>query len=276
MERLTLREAAQRTARSITTLRRYIRSGRLRAEKRFGRFGPEYYLSPVDLAEAGFELDSQSRVNHNLRAIPHRGEAPIASQDIVGRTPAAESTERGALSATTPAPQPPALQTAGAADLVPMTLFQELQMKHEQLLVQYGMIRAAGMRTVDLQQKLERSERKLEELERSNAQNDRAQAIHSESQEQELRQAQLELKGRSLEIAALREKVRALEMLTRNAVTNETIENQFGQVLDQSRRVERLGDSARSSQTPTDAGQRPRSWSIGPMRKHQSASDSDA
>ena len=37
MERMTLREAAQRTARSITTLRRYIRSGRLRAEHLIAR-----------------------------------------------------------------------------------------------------------------------------------------------------------------------------------------------------------------------------------------------
>ena len=38
--------------------------------------------------------------------------------------------------------------------------------------------------------------------------------------------AELELEGRGLEIAALREKIRGLEMLTRNAVTNETIERQ--------------------------------------------------
>jgi hypothetical protein len=45
MERMTLREAAARSSRSITTLRRYIRSGRLHAEKRYGRYGPEYYVS---------------------------------------------------------------------------------------------------------------------------------------------------------------------------------------------------------------------------------------
>jgi hypothetical protein len=276
MERLTLREAAQRTARSITTLRRYIRSGRLRAEKRFGRFGPEYYISPVDLAEAGFELDPQSRTHHNLRAIPQRAGGSTGSEETSGQAMAREATDQSALSPVNQAPLPPAVQSSGAAELVPMTLFQELQMKHEQLLVQYGMIRAAGMRTVDLQQKLERSEQKIDELERSNAQHGRAQAIHEESQEQELRQSQLELKGRALEIAALKEKVRALEMLTRNAVTNETIENQFGQVLDQTRRVDRLGDSARAIQPPSDAGPRPKSWSLGPMRKNRSVTDNDA
>ena len=50
---MTLREAAERTSRSITTLRRYIRAGRLRAEKRHGRFGPEYYVSAAELIQAG-------------------------------------------------------------------------------------------------------------------------------------------------------------------------------------------------------------------------------
>jgi len=37
---MTLREAAERTDRSVTTLRRYIRNGRLRAEMREGRYDP--------------------------------------------------------------------------------------------------------------------------------------------------------------------------------------------------------------------------------------------
>ena len=53
------------------------------------------------------------------------------------------------------------------------------------------------------------------------------------------------------EIAALQEKVRALEMLTRNAATNESIEEQFEQVMDQSRRVERLHTRAWKVVTPS-------------------------
>jgi len=131
MERMTLREAAQRTARSITTLRRYIRSGRLRAEKRFGRFGPEYYLASQDLTEAGLELES------NLpAAIP-------VSADAITR-------------AVAPAP----VQSVAAMG-VPISLYQELQMKHEQLLVQYGMIRAAGVRSMELQKRLEQADSKI-------------------------------------------------------------------------------------------------------------------
>lgn len=265
MERLTLREAAQRTARSITTLRRYIRSGRLRAEKRFGRFGPEYYLDPADLVEAGFELDAQAQAGQQSHT-----PVPLSTQ---ARPAAADAAATAGSEALTPARSiPPAMVPSG--EQVPMTLFQELQMKHEQLLVQYGMIRAAGMRNVDLQQKLERSEQRIESMKLQLERSDRAQSMHSDTQEQELRQAQLELKGRALEIAALKEKVRALEMLTRNAVTNETIENQFTHVLDQTRRVERLGAAAPRPVPASDA--QARSWNLGPLRKNPSTPDNDA
>ena len=55
MERISLREAAEKTARSVTTLRRYIRSGRLRADKLPGRFGPEYFVTAEQLEAAGCE-----------------------------------------------------------------------------------------------------------------------------------------------------------------------------------------------------------------------------
>ena len=56
----------------------------------------------------------------------------------------------------------------------------------------------------------------------------------------------LEQHGRGLELSALREKIRALEMLTRNAVTNDSIEKRFSEVMEQARRVDRL------SRTPAD------------------------
>ncbi len=58
----------------------------------------------------------------------------------------------------------------------------------------------------------------------------------------QLREAALELEGRRLEIEALREKVRGLEMLTRNTVTSETIERQYARVMEQVRLVDRLGE----------------------------------
>ena len=206
MNRITLREAAERTARSITTLRRYIRSGRLHAEKRYGRFGPEYFVSVQDLAEAG--LDAEPR--QEARAL-----APRPSTDSLVRRSAA-----------------PVLQ-----DAVPLALYQELQMKHEQLLVQYGMVRAGGLHAMELKGELEAERKQFEALQHQLEQrllNDTARL------RRQLREAQLELEGRALEISALQEKVRGLEMLTRNAVTNETIEKQFSRVMAQSQRVDRL------------------------------------
>ena len=222
MERMTLREAAQHTARSITTLRRYIRSGRLHAEKRFGRFGPEYYLSPQDLREAGLTVEK-----------PPIRDLPVA-------------TNAGAnLPATTVALEQ-------VATSVPLCLFQELQMKHEQLLVQYGMIRAAGMRSMDVRNRLEQAQAKLAKLQEQKDRRNHAKSEHDEQLGKQLREAHLELEGRALEILALKEKVRGLEMLTRNGITNETIDKQFNEVVDQSRRLQRLRSSVPPQPRPLD------------------------
>jgi hypothetical protein len=198
---MTLREAAERTDRSITTLRRYIRSGRLRADMREGRYGPEYFVSTDDLAQAGLE--------------PRSGTALALAP-------------------------PEALLDRLARESVPAGLYQELQMKHEQLLVQYGMVRAAGLRVLDLQAQVEERDAQVSAVRDEGARlRDRLSRETGELRKK-LQAAELELEGRGLEIAALREKVRGLEMLTRNAVTTESIERQFGQVMDQIRRVDRL------------------------------------
>ena len=130
-------------------------------------------------------------------------------------------------------------------------------MKHEQLLVQYGMVRASGLRTMELQTKLAETETKLKRLQDGREQTDRAQVLHSEQQSQELRQAHLELEGRALEIAALKEKVRGLEMLTRNARASDPIERQFRDLMTQSEKVERMQDHLR------DAGPTAEPWTEG-------------
>jgi hypothetical protein len=214
MERMTLREAAQHTARSITTLRRYIRSGRLHADKRFGRFGPEYYLSPQDLAEAGLSVKR-----------PSGGDLPVVAKLGV-------------------APPPTAVTHEQIAHSIPISLYQELQMKHEQLLVQYGMIRVAGMRSMDLQRRLDGAREKLTKLQERRGREGRLQGRQDEQLGRQLREAHLELEGRALEVLALKEKVRGLEMLTRNEITNETIDKQFTEIVDQSKRLQRLRSAA--------------------------------
>jgi hypothetical protein len=222
METLTLREAARRSSRSVTTLRRYIRSGRLGAEKRKGRFGPEYFVSLEALAAAGLASGD-----------------PTPGRELV-------------LSRGAPAVGP------RAGDLsVPISLFQELQMKHEQLLVQYGMVRVGGLRVLELRAQLEAKQR---ELEASEARVARARQQFDEETarlKQLLRRVELDQEGRGLEIAALREKVRALEMLTRNRATNATIEQQFSEVMEQMRRVDRLSGAAGAPGQPSPRWREP-------------------
>jgi hypothetical protein len=216
---MTLREAAERTDRSVTTLRRYIRNGRLRAEMREGRYGPEYFVSVEDLAEAGLHPTAAGA----LALAP-------ASDALLDRL-------RPVL-----------------AETVPASLFQELQMKHEQLLVQYGMVRAAGMRVLDLQSQVEERDAHVAAArEEGSRLRERLQKETGELRGK-LRQRELELEGRGLEVAALREKVRALEMLTRNAVTTESIERQFGEVMEQMRRVDRLRAAGDALPWPEEPG----------------------
>jgi len=231
MEPMTLREAALRSSRSITTLRRYIRSGRLHAEKRYGRFGPEYFVTARDLTEAGLD--------------PEQGERPAA---IAPRRPGPPQISS---SPTLPTREP------AAQEAVPLSLYLDLQMKHEQLLVQYGMVRAAGLRVMELQTELENRQRKLDDAELEKRRLRQRLGQESAESRKRMEAARRELEGRSLEIAALQEKVKALEMMTRNAVTNETIENQFRQIMDQSRRVEEMksrrkwsGDERRAVHQP--------------------------
>jgi hypothetical protein len=216
MERLSLREAAVRTARSVTTLRRYVRGGRLAAEKLPGRFGPEYFVTWADLEAAGLSA------NGTPAARPEPGNGALA---IFG-------------SGAHPVPAAPLDRVL--RETVPVSLFQDLQMKHEQLLVQYGMVRAGGLRVLEMQSELESRRRQLEEAQAETARVKERVAREAGDLRKRLREAELELEGRRVEAAALREKVRALEMLTRNSVTNEAIERQFADVMEQVRRVDRL------------------------------------
>jgi len=221
MERFSLREAAERTSRSVTTLRRYIRSGRLRAEKAPGRFGPEYFVTSEELEAAG------------CVAMEH---APVALAAAGSETAGSKLVARPASSlSVASAPLDRVLRES-----VPISLFQDLQLKHEQLLVQYGMVRAGGLRVLEMQSELESRRRQVEDAQAENTRVKERLAVEAGDLRRRLREAELELEGRRIETAALREKVRGLEMLTRNNVTNEAIERQYADVMAQMRRVDRL------------------------------------
>ncbi len=217
MERLTLRDAAERTSRSVTTLRRYIRSGRLRAEKAHGRYGPEYLIDDEALAAAGLRADA---------LVPTSAGAPMLA-------PAYD----------------PALRES-----VPAGMYQELQMKHEQLLVQYGMVRAGGLRLMELRGQIEDRERRLGLAEADGAASKERATRETSVLRKRLRETELELEGRTLEVAALREKLRTLERIHPAPTPASPIERQIADVVEQRRRVEqlqtRIGDAA--ALTPKD------------------------
>jgi hypothetical protein len=231
MERINLRVAAQQTARSVTTLRRYIRSGRLIADKLPGRFGPEYFVTAEQLKSAGLDATDPESVSGGHASPEAAGSAMVArSAPSLSRT--ADPLDRV------------------LRESVPVFLFQDLQLKHEQLLVQYGMVRAGGLRVLEMQTELEARRRQIDDAQAENLRVKERLAREAGDLRKRLREAELELEGRRIEAAALREKVRALEMLTRNSVTNEEIDRQFSDVMEQMRRVERLTAEAEVNDAP--------------------------
>lgn len=225
---MTLRDAAERTSRSVTTLRRYIRAGRLRADKAHGRYGPEYLIAHEALEAAGLR--------------------PAPAETAISRP----SHEPAAL-----APLEQALR-----ECVPVGLYQELQMKHEQLLVQYGMVRAGGLHLIELRGELEERERRLAESAAENRTVSERAAREAATLRKRLRETELELEGRTLELAALREKLRTLERMRGTAPPQDGIERQVSDVAEQMRRVERL-ESLRHADGTTARG-----W-ISPLAKEE-------
>lgn len=230
MERISLRMAAERTSRSVTTLRRYIRSGRLAAEKLPGRFGPEYFVTVEQLETAGLDGTDSRSTSIDSKSPDLGASALVAARG--SRSLASASLDRV------------------LRDSVPIFLFQDLQLKHEQLLVQYGMVRAGGLRVLEMQAELDTRRREIEDAQAENTRIKERLAREAGELRKRLREAELELEGRRVEAAALREKVRGLEMLTRNNVTNEEIDRQFEDVMAQMRRVDRLTAEAEINNPP--------------------------
>jgi excisionase family DNA binding protein len=170
---LTIREASRLIGRTPATLRRYIRSGRLPAAKEEGKFGEEYRIRREDLLALGF-----------TPAEP--GEAP--SEALVRSEPASAAR----------IPQ----------DMVPVSLYNELLMKHEQILVQYGMIRAGGQKLLEFKAD---AEAKSEEIRRHQ---ERYQALRQRALKEiallrkRLREAEIALEERRIETAVLEERLR--------------------------------------------------------------------
>src|SRR6266849_4819154 len=179
MTLLTIREASQLIGRTPATIRRYIRSGRLKAAKEIGKFGEEYKIARGDLLALGF------------CAAP--SDLPVRVERV----------------------EPPIRRDARpeARDGVPASVFNELLMKHEQILVQYGMIRAGGQKLLEYKADAEAKDEELQSL------HERYQALRARAAREirflrkHLRQAEIEIEDRNIEITLLQEKVRRLEAI---------------------------------------------------------------
>ncbi len=200
MTLLTIREAAHLIGRTPATIRRYIRSRRLPAEKSEGKFGKEYKISRDDLLALGLSP------------------SPIPSSDPVKRSEALQ-----------PRQQPAAPVHSGEV-MVPISVYNELLMKHEQILVQYGMIRAGGQKLLEF--KVD-AEAKTEELQRAR---ERYQALRIRAAKEikflrkHMRQAEIEIEERNIEITLLHEKIKRLERAAAGAASSDTFEAKVAEI----------------------------------------------
>ncbi len=203
MTLLTIREASQLIGRTPATVRRYIRSGRLKAGKEMGKFGEEYKICQEDLLALGFPA-SQSDLPARLEP----------AQPLANVAPAQEA-------------------------MVPLSLYNELLMKHEQILVQYGMIRAGGQKLLEYKAD---SEAKEETLLRADERYRvlRARAIKEiRFLRKHLRQAEIEVEDRNIEIVLLQEKIKRLEQVA-NAATMGSFDEKVAEIRQKERAVAQL------------------------------------
>ncbi len=198
---MTLRQAAEKTEYSATTLRRYIKSGRLRARLIPGRYGPEYVVDDHDLSAAGLLSADGNGEESQVEVAPRRPAGPTA-------------TSNGAV-----------------ADAVPGLLYRELMMKHEHLLVQYGMLRVSGRQLYEVRQE---SERKAEEARASADELRRTRDKHAREigeLKTRLRRSELELAERNERIRELERRLAEVEMQQRNAQTLDGINEHFRKIV---------------------------------------------
>jgi len=205
---VTIREAAQLVGRTPATIRRYIRAGRLPARKDPGKFGEEYQISREDLMALG------------LTAAP---EPPAAALVPV----------------TTPAPLATPMPSNGEP-LVPASVFNELLMKHEQMLVQYGMIRAGGQKLLEYKAAVEEKAQEIQRL-RDRYELLRARAIKEiRFLRKHLRQAEIEVEDRNIEIVLLQERIKRLEKVAADATRIDGVDRTLAEIREKEETIARI------------------------------------
>ncbi|MFQ5877934.1 MAG: helix-turn-helix domain-containing protein [Acidobacteriota bacterium] len=220
---LTIREAARLIGRTPATVRRHIRSGRLKAEKAPGKFGEEYRIQHDDLLALGFSPSPPVRTELAEVAGPRERSLPAREE------------------------------------AVPLSLYNELLMKHEQLLVQYGMIRAGGQKLLEFKAD---AELKAEELRRAG---ERYQSLRARALKEirflrkHMRQAEIEIEERNIEITLLQEKIKRLEMAAAGAASADSLDAKVLEIREKERAVARI-EMSEPRDDPTPPYQVPQDW----------------
>jgi len=230
MSTLSLPDAAQLAGCSPSDLLRHIKSGKLAATRSGGDGRVELRVGRADLVRSGL-LD------------------PAAVQPV----PAVDSTS----TALSPVRHDELTRRLEEGDFVPGLLYRELLMKHEQLLVQYGMVRVGGARLFEYKAEAEQTRSELDGARRQLR--DFEESSHEEVADLQarLRRAELRLQERDEELRVLRSKLRTMELAARNATATESVERRFLDVMDKERAVEGLrGDGEpgprRTKRFPSD------------------------
>jgi hypothetical protein len=210
MKTLTIRQASEAIRRAPATIRRYIKSGRLKAEKEQGKFGVEFRIREEDLQSLGV----------------------VPGDSLAVR-------ERSAVSSR---PGRPA-EEIGPRD-VPRELYAELVMKHERLLVQYGMIRAGGQKLMEYRAESELKDALLAEREKEIREIRERSEKEIEFLQNHLRQAEIEIEDRNIEISLLQEKARRLEMAAAGAAAVRSFDEEVRSIREQEARVAQMSSVA--------------------------------
>lgn len=223
MEQYTIKEAARISGISATTIRRYIKAGKLNASLSRGRYGQEYRISLDDLKAIGLE------VNHSLPAEKAKNNHGTSLEEI----------------------------NHYLQDIVPLSLYQELALKHEQLLVQYGMIRTGGKRFMELKTENDLKEQIIEEKESEIRELIDRFRNEVEFLKKHLRKAELEIEGKNGQIRELKDKLNLMELLSRNAITTENIEKQFLEVYTKQQEIRSFIDEKKKPAQDTSEKEHP-------------------
>lgn len=186
MEPLTIREAARRARLHPATVRRYIKQGRIQAVKVEGKFGEEYRIE-----ERHLELLRQAASSAPATQV-------IASREV--RRPVSRVASGEALDHP-------------LRNFVHLSVYNELMMKHEQLLVQFGMIRASGQKLLDFKAELDLKNDEIKQKNQEIQELKRRIIKEVDFLTRHLREAEIEIEEKNFQITVLKEKVRNLELI---------------------------------------------------------------